>query len=165
MSSSLEGFESDGRGRVEAIHIAAQAGRPMQRVERIRVIAGVGLWGDRYAKDLGHWSQDRCVSRDLTLIEAEVIDALRLDLGIAIEPGATRRNVTTRGIGLNALVGRRFRIGTVLCEGTRLCEPCQYLADLLGQPILQPLVHRGGLRANILSDGYVQVGDMVVVSP
>jgi MOSC domain-containing protein YiiM len=161
MSHSVESIEANGVGRIEAIHIATQAGEPMRPVDRIPATAGVGLEGDRYATARGHWSQDRRIRRDLTLIEAEVIDALRLHFGMVIEIGATRRNMTTRGIRLNALVGRRFRIGTVLCEGTRLCEPCQYLADLVREPILKPLVHRGGLRANILTDGYVQVGDIV----
>lgn len=102
------------------------------------------------------------VRPDLTLTEAEVIAALDADFGIALESGAVRRNLTTWGVHLNALVGRRFRIGSVLCEGTRLCEPCSYVADLIGKPVLKPLVHRGGLRANILTDGYLQVGDLLV---
>ena len=85
------------------------------------------------------------------------------ELNTMIQPGATRRNVTTRGIRLDSLVGTRFRIGTVICQGTRICEPCQYLVDLLGQPILQGLVHRGGLRANILTEGYIRIGDGVAI--
>ena len=80
-----------------------------------------------------------------------------------LAPGETRRNVTTRGIRLNDLVGRRFRIGDVECEGTRPCEPCQYLTDLLGKPVLAPLVHRAGLRARILGSGEIARGDEVVV--
>jgi MOSC domain-containing protein YiiM len=147
---------------VESIHIAPASGAPMSAVERVRAIAGVGLEGDRYAQRAGHWSPDTKVDRDLTLVAGEEIDRLADRFDIVLEPGETRRNVTTRGIDVNALVGRRFRIGTVECEGTRLCEPCQYLTDMVGQPILEPLVHRAGLRAVILTDGEISLGDEVI---
>ena len=151
------------RGTVEAIHLAAEGGAPMHSVDRVRAIAGVGLEGDRYALRTGQYAADPKVDRDLTLIEAEEIEALATGPGIALAPGETRRNVTTRGIRLNELVGRRFRIGAVECEGTRLCEPCQYLTDLLGKPVLTHLVHRAGLRARILTGGEIARGDEVVV--
>jgi MOSC domain-containing protein YiiM len=147
-------------GVVEEIHIAADAGEPVLPAEWVRAIPGVGLEGDRYAYGRGHY-QDAHVSRDLTLIEAEAIEALARELGIELAPGETRRNVTTRGIGLNELVGRRFWVGDVLCEGTRLCEPCRYLADLTGKPLVRALVHRGGLRADILRGGRIRRGDIV----
>jgi MOSC domain-containing protein YiiM len=147
-------------GVVEHIHIAAVAGAPVSPVNAIRAIAGVGLEDDRYACGAGHY-QDTRVSRDLTLIEAEAIDDLARADGIVLVPGGTRRNLTTRGIGLNELVGRRFWVGEVLCQGTRLCEPCQYLADLTGQPLVRALVHRGGLRADILRGGVIRCGDPV----
>ncbi|TML49289.1 MAG: MOSC domain-containing protein, partial [Actinobacteria bacterium] len=147
-------------GSVEAIHIATAAGAPVRPVDEIRTIAGVGLEGDRYADGRGHY-QDGRVSRDLTLIEAEALEALAREHGIALAPGETRRNVTTRGVGLNELVGRRFWVGEALCLGTRLCEPCQYLADLTGKPLLRPLVHRGGLRADIVRGGLIRSGDQV----
>jgi MOSC domain-containing protein YiiM len=149
-------------GRVEWIHIAPAADAPMVAVERSTAIAGIGLEGDRYATKTGSWSHDPRVDRDITLIEAEVYDDLAKNDGIRLAPGATRRNVTTRGIGLNELVGRRFRIGEVVCEGTRLCEPCQHLEDHLGQPVLRPLTHRAGLRAVILEGGEIAVGVEVV---
>jgi MOSC domain-containing protein YiiM len=145
---------------VEHIHIATTAGAPVQAVDAVHAIPGVGLAGDRYAYGRGHYQDDR-VSRDLTLIEAEAIEALGRQHGIKLAPGETRRNVTTRGIDLNALVGRRFWVGDVLCQGTRVCEPCQYLADLTGKPLLRPLVHRGGLRADILRGGLIRRGDSV----
>ncbi|HEV8544933.1 MAG TPA: MOSC domain-containing protein, partial [Candidatus Limnocylindrales bacterium] len=83
--------------------------------------------------------------------------------GIVLAPGETRRNVTTRGIRLNDLVGRRFRVGDVECEGIRLCEPCQYLTDSIGKPILRPLVHRAGLRAKIRKGGEIAIGAEVAV--
>jgi MOSC domain-containing protein YiiM len=149
-------------GRVEAIHVAAAASAPMRSVEGVRAIPGVGLEGDRYALRTGHYSPDQKVDREVTLVAAEELERLGNAFDIVLEPGATRRNVTTRGIDLNPLVGRRFRIGPVECEATRLCEPCVYLATLVGAPIVEPLVHRGGLRARILTEGEVRVGDEVV---
>jgi MOSC domain-containing protein YiiM len=147
-------------GSIGAIHIAASAGTPVRPVDEIRAVAGVGLEGDRYADGGGHY-QDGRVSRDLTLIEAEAVEALVRAHGIALAPGETRRNLTTRGVGLNELVGQRFWVGEVFCVGTRLCEPCQYLADLTGKPLLRPLVHRGGLRADIVRGGLIRVGDQL----
>jgi len=146
-------------GRVEAIHLTEGEGRPMRPVSRIRLVAGVGLEGDRYATGRGHFSPMPGTGRALTLIEAEVLESL----DVALRPGEARRNVTTRGIDLNALVGRRFRVGGVLCEGMRLCEPCAYLESLLEKSLLQPLLHRGGLRADVLEDGEIRVGDSVRV--
>ena len=150
------------RGTVEAIHIAAAAGAPMRSLARVRAIAGVGLEGDRYATGTGNWSANRKVDREITLVAAEELERLSDAFGVELEPGATRRNVTTRGIDVNALVGRRFSIGPAICEGTRLCEPCVYLAELIAKPILEPLVHRAGLRARILDGGEIRVGDEVI---
>jgi MOSC domain-containing protein YiiM len=147
-------------GAVEAIHIAASAGARVRAVDAVSAIAGVGLEGDRYAYGRGHY-QDERVSRDLTLVEAEALEALAREHGIELAPGETRRNLTTRGINLNELVGRRFRVGDVLCLGKRLCEPCQYLADLTAKPLLRPLVRRGGLRADILRGGIIRERDQV----
>jgi MOSC domain-containing protein YiiM len=163
------GDSSNGRGEaglaasaglVQAIHIAPDAGEPVRAVEIVRAIAGVGLEGDRYAIGRGHYEDTR-VSRDLTLIEAEAIEALVSGHGIPLLPGETRRNITTESVRLNELVDRHFWVGDVLCYGTRLCEPCQYLADLTNKPLLRALVHRGGLRADILSSGFIRRGDRV----
>ncbi len=148
-------------GRVVSIHVADAAGLPMRPLERVRAMAQVGLQGDRYATRTGHWSENHKVDRQVTLIAGEELDRLAA-LGIPLAPGATRRNVMTTGIDLNALVGRQFRIGPVTCEATRLCEPCQYLTDLVGKPLLEPLVHRAGIRARILIDGEIAIGDEVV---
>ena len=155
-----DGLPSATIGAVEAIHIATVAGAPLRPVDATRAIAGVGLEGDRYAYGRGHY-QDERVSRDLTLIEAEAVEALAREHRIELAPGETRRNLTTRGVGLHELAGRRFWVGEVLCLGTRLCEPCQYLADLTGKPLLRPLVHRGGLRADIVRGGLIRTGDRV----
>jgi MOSC domain-containing protein YiiM len=150
-------------GRVESIHLAASEGEPMRAIDRVRLIAGIGLEGDRYATGRGHFSGSPGTGRALTLVEAEVLESLTENLGSPLQPGEARRNVTTRGIALNALVGRRFRVGGVLCEGTRLCEPCNYLEGLLSKPLLQSLRHRGGLRADVLEDGEIRIGDEVRV--
>src|SRR5438270_11911130 len=93
--------------------------------------AGSGLREDRYATRAGHWHDDR-VSRDLTLVETEVIDELAARHGQRLQAGELRRNVTTRGIHLNELVDRIFWLGDVLCRGAQLCEPCLYLEELTG---------------------------------
>ena len=152
-------------GRVEAIHIADGKGRALRAVDRVEAVAGIGLSGDRYAMGTGTFSRPaerRGSGRDLTLIEAEELDALALDFGIELAPGETRRNVTTRGIRLNDLVGKRFQVGDTVCEGIRLCEPCTYLEGLTGKPIREPLRHRAGLRADILESGSMGVGDEIV---
>jgi MOSC domain-containing protein YiiM len=151
-----------GHGIVEVIHVASSRSVPMTSLERVQAIAGVGLDGDRYATDAGQYPVDSRADRQLTLIAAEEIEALADRAQIVLAPGEARRNITTRGILLNELVGHRFRIGDVICEATRLCEPCQYLTDLLGKPVLDNLVHRAGLRARILSGGEVAVGSEVV---
>ncbi|HYH92905.1 MAG TPA: MOSC domain-containing protein, partial [Candidatus Saccharimonadales bacterium] len=133
-------------GRVEAIHLATAAGEPMHAVERVVARTGGGLEGDRYDQGLGHWSAIRRSGDALTLIEAEAIEALARDHGITLAPGEARRNLTTRGIGLDALIGRTFRIGAVTAHAVRRCEPCSYLEELTGKEVLAPLVHRGGIR-------------------
>jgi hypothetical protein len=143
-------------GRVEALAVAPAAEAPMALVEQATARAGRGLDGDRYAGGEGTFSNPHSRGHDLTLIEAEVVD----DLGVA--PEVPRRNVVTRGIDLNALVGRRFRVGEVECEGQRLCEPCAHLQRLTEPRLLRDLVHRGGLRADIVSGGVIHVGDAVV---
>jgi MOSC domain-containing protein YiiM len=132
----------------------------MRAVQEVRASPS-GLEGDRYAVGLGTYSNDPKRGRSLTLVEAEVLEALRTEHGVEVAPGETRRNVTTRGIRLNDLVGRRFRIGAVLCDAIRLCEPCDHLVGLTGKPLLEPLVHRGGLRADVLEAGVIHVGDEV----
>jgi len=121
----------------------------------------MGLDGDRYANGTGHWACDGKVSRDLTLIEAEVIGKVWRQLGEQLEVGIFRRNLVTRAVRLNELVGKRFGIREVVVEGTSLCEPCVHLERVVGRPIIRKLVHQGGLRANILSMGEIRTGDLL----
>ena len=152
-------------GRVEAIAIAAEAEAPMVRVDRAVARKGRGLEGDRYFDQRGTFSNVHGRGYDLTLIEAEVLDALELP-SEQIAPEEARRNVITRGIDLNALVGRPFTVGGVECLGQRLCEPCAHLERLTanaGKPgTLRALIHKGGLRADIVSDGEIHVGDELI---
>lgn len=151
-------------GRVELVAVAAHAEAPMQVVASARALAGRGLEGDRYACGTGTFSP-RGAHRpgyDLTLVAAEVVEELtardaRLDFP------ATRRNVLTRGVDVNALVGQDFRIGDVRCRGLRLAEPCAHLERLSGPGLLRPLIHRGGLRVDVLSDGPVEPGLPITV--
>jgi mutator protein MutT len=146
-------------GCVEHIHVASAAGMPMEPRREIEATAGVGLAGDRYAEAAGFW-QDARVSRDLTLIEAEVIDELEAS-GLVLAPGETRRNVTVRGVALDGLLERTFWVGDALARGTSLCEPCRHLEEVTGKALLRRLVHRGGLRADLLTSGTIAVGDAV----
>ena len=144
-------------GRVEGIFLSPERGELPTPVASVRAFAGRGLEGNRYFFD-----GDAPAGNALTLIAAEAVEALESEHGISLTPAATRRNVLTRGIDLNALVGKRFRVGNVECEGVELCEPCQTLESMTKPGVIKGLVHRGGLNADILSDGEISVGDAVV---
>ena len=147
-------------GKVEAVVIAPEARTEMVKVERATARAGRGLEGDRYFDGRGTFSNTHARGHDLTLIEAEVLDTLTLPDGL-LAPEEARRNIVSRGIDLNALVGQRFRIGAVECFGQRLCEPCAHLERVTDRTLLRPLIHKGGLRADVLGDGEIRVGDEI----
>ena len=129
--------------------------------DRVTALAGIGLEGDRYAERRGHWSPTARRGDQLTLVEAEVVESLAAVDGLLLQPGETRRNVTTRGIRLDDLIGRRFWLGGALLLGVRRCEPCFYLEGLLDMPVMIPLVHRAGIRAEIVEGGEIAVGDLI----
>jgi len=147
-------------GTVEFIYIAPEAAVPTHPVDEARAIPGVGLEGDRYALNAGTFSKP-LPDRELTLIEAEAIEALKQEYHFALAPGEARRNIVTRGVALNHLVGREFQIGGVKIRGIRLCEPCEHLQRLTGREVIKGLTHRGGLRAQILTQGTIRIGDQV----
>jgi MOSC domain-containing protein YiiM len=147
------------RGAVEAVFIAERHEQLPAPVEQVEAVPAAGLRGDRYFD--GQRPPDAEPGRDITLIEAEAIEGLEAEHGISIEPAESRRQVLTRGIDLNALVGKRFRVGEVECLGHELCEPCAHLQSLTKPGVLRGLVHRGGLRADILTAGTIRVGDPV----
>lgn len=147
-------------GRIHSIHIASAAKAPIQSIEHVLAIPGVGLDGDRYALRQGTFFKPE-PDFELTLIEAEALEALKRDYEIDLSPGEARRNLVTSGVALNHLVGREFQVGEVRIRGIRLCEPCSHLQALVGLPVIKGLRHRGGLRAQILSQGTIRVGDDV----
>ena len=149
------------RGVVSAIHVTQEAAGPMVPVSEVRAVPGRGLDGDRYFHQTGTYSSRPGPGREVTLIEAESVDALGREAGILLAPGASRRNVTTRGVPLNHLVGRQFQVGEVLLEGVRLCEPCAHLESLTQSGVREGLIHRGGLRARIVTEGTIRIGDVI----
>lgn len=144
-------------GVVACLLVAPDAETPLARLESVEAIAGRGLEGDRYAIGRGTFT---ALGRgyELTLVEAEVLDSVDLPWEQA------RRNIVTRGVALNALVGRRFVVGSVECVGRRLAEPCSHLEKLARPGLLRPLVHRAGLRADIVVGGTITVGDKIAAA-
>lgn len=153
-------------GQVESIHVTPAAGEAMQSLREVAAVAGAGLAGDRYLTGVGFYSARPTApgAREVTLFEAEVLDMLRAEHGIVLRADQHRRNLTTRGVQLGPLLGQRFRVGDVLLEGVKDCPPCEHLEQLVNQPVLQPLVSRGGLRARVVEGGIIRVGDVVVVA-
>ena len=150
------------RGHVVSISIAGSAAAPVVTLDAAKAVAGKGLEGDRYFHHTGTFSNEPGEGRHVTLVECEAVDALNAKLGSAFTPGEMRRNIATRGIALNHLVGRDFRVGEALLRGVRLCEPCEHLESLTRPGVLKQMLHRGGLRADILEGGVIRVGDAIV---
>jgi MOSC domain-containing protein YiiM len=146
-------------GRVEAIFIAADKGELPAPVERVQALAGHGLEGNRYYWPAG----DAPAGCAVTLIAAEAVEAVAAEGEVSVTAAETRRNVLTRGIDVNDLVGKRFRIGDVECQGVELCEPCATLESMTQPGVIRAFVHRCGLNADILSDGAIAVGDPVSI--
>jgi MOSC domain-containing protein YiiM len=131
----------------------------MVQVDSVRAVAGKGLEGDRYANGAGTYSGQPGTGRQVTLIEAEAIESLAREYDVELDPAESRRNIVTRGLPLNHLVGREFRVGEVTLRGMRLCEPCGHLEKLTRPGVRRGLVHRGGLRADIVDGGVIHVAD------
>jgi len=146
-------------GKVISIYIAPQSGATMVEVGSVRAVAGKGLEGDRYANGVGTFSGQAGTGREVTLIEAEAIESLAREYDVEMDPAESRRNLVTLGLPLNHLVGREFRVGDVTLRGTRLCEPCSHLETLTRPGVRRGLVHRGGLRADIVNGGVIRAGD------
>ncbi len=163
------------QGRVVSIQIAPDEGARLQVVPEVRAVPGRGLEGDRYFLGRGHYSSRPSYGgREVTLIETETLEALEHgvlnaageQLGIKIAAPETRRNIATAGVPLSHLVGRLFWVGAVQMQGTRLCEPCKRLEELAGRPrLMSGLIHRGGLRAQILTEGVIRAGDVIRPGP
>jgi len=154
------------QGNIVSIGIAANASGPMNAVAEAKAVAGQGLEGDRYFLKQGTFTDNpNTTGRQVTLIEAEAIDALERDYGVKIVGTDARRNIVTRGVPLNHLVGKEFSVGGVRMLGVRLDEPCNHMASLVNEEMKDKirlgLMHRGGLRADIVTDGVIRVGDIV----
>ena len=149
------------KGSVVSIHIAPAASEPTVSVDEARAVPGKGLEGDRYFSGDGSFSEKSGPDREITLIEIEAIDALEREGNLKLNPGDARRNIVTRGVALNHLVGLDFNVGQVTLRGLRLCEPCTHLAGLTQEKVLPGLVHRGGLRAQVLTEGVIRPGDTI----
>jgi len=146
------------KGRVEGIFVGASAAAPLDAVREVSAEQGRGLVGDRYWSGQGTFWKP-LGDREVTLIETESLESLAAEAGISLQPRDARRNIATRGIRLNDLVNRRFRVGEAILLGIRLCEPCGHLERLTGKTLRPALNGRGGLRAAIMRSGTIRVGD------
>jgi MOSC domain-containing protein YiiM len=133
----------------------------MRELADAALIAGIGIDGDRYATRRGTYSARHHIDRQVTLIEAETLEALVRDHGLVVAPHEHRRNLTTRGVPVAHLVGHYFRVGACVLYGGRLNVPCKYLEQLLGRPVFRPLIHRSGLNGRIIVGGTIRTGDLV----
>jgi MOSC domain-containing protein YiiM len=155
------------RALVQTICVARAASAPMESLRSVEAIAGAGLEGDRYWAGIGFYSLRPTDpgAREVTLIEAEALDRLRHEHAFELAPTDHRRNLTTRGVRLRELLGKRFRVGGVELEGVRDCPPCEHLESLVGKPVMRPLLESGGLRARVLVGGIIRVGDPIEIVP
>jgi MOSC domain-containing protein YiiM len=148
-------------GVVEALYVSPAAEELPTAVDRAVAVPGRGLEGDRYFLGTGTFSVEGKTGQDLTLIGAEALAGLEAETGISLSGEAARRNVLTRGVDLDALIGRRFRIGTVVCRGDRTCDPCNDLQRMTQPGVLRGLARRGGLRADVVVGGEIRPGDEI----
>ena len=151
-------------GQLLRIQVAEAAAAPMQSRDEVEAVAGKGLVGDRYSANRGKYPPDAAGNvlpkREVTLIEAETLAAITGESGAKFSHADTRRNLLTEGVPLNHLVGKLFSVGAVELRGIELCEPCTHL-DSMHPGIMKPLVHRGGLRAQVVRGGTLRVGDPI----
>ncbi len=152
-------------GTVAGIFISGGAGAPMQSLSGVEAVAGAGLAGDRYQSGEGFMSSRKGGGLELTLVEIESLVELSQENGFEISAADSRRNIATRGVRLNDLVDREFRLGEATIRGVRLCEPCARIEKLIGKPFVKPMVHRAGLRADIIKSGTIRVGDTIELGP
>jgi MOSC domain-containing protein YiiM len=145
------------QGHLIGIYLTSQRGAPMVSVAQVEAVAGRGLCGDRYFLPEGKNKPDK----EVTLIEVEALEALPRDYQMSLPPDQVRRNLLTRGVPLNNLIGKEFTIGEVLLRGVELCEPCGHLEKLTFSGVKKALVHRGGLRAQLLRGGILKVQDPI----
>lgn len=153
------------RGMVRVLHRTPRSFLPMRSFDQLTLIAGVGVEGDRYAQATGYYSDRPEEGRQVTLFEQETLEALKRDHAVLLHPEDHRRNITTYGVPLNHLVGRRFLVGEVVLEATRLSTPCKHIEEITGQQIFNLLLNRSGLNAKILRGGVIRIGDAIEPLP
>jgi MOSC domain-containing protein YiiM len=153
------------QGQLIAILIAGRKGDDLHAIEKVEAVAGHGLVGDRYFAKEGTFSDKEGPEREVTLIEAEALDGLAREYDITLQPAQARRNLLTRGVPLNHLVGKTFTVGNVVLRGIKLCEPCGHLQKLTCKGVEKGLKHRGGLRAQIVAGGVMEVGAAIAMQP
>ena len=143
---------------IESIFVAPEKTSPQTEVNEVAVVAGRGIIGDR------NFNKHRHPGQNITLIEAEEIESFNASYGRSITAIDTRRNILTRSVRLNKLVGKRFKIGDVTFYGVELCEPCSKLGklfasdDMQQREVIKAWVHKAGLRADVQTDGIIRVG-------
>ena len=150
-------------GFVRFLHLTPRAFLPMRAMSELTLVPGKGIVGDRYmiGSEEGFYSHKPEEGRLVTLFELETLIALKRDAGIELGPHEHRRNVTTEGVPLNHLVGKRFWLGETLLEATRLSIPCRHIEEITGKAIFDPLINRSGLNCKIIQGGVVKVGDVM----
>jgi len=148
-------------GQLESIYIGQVKQADLQPMPHAEAVPGQGLRGDRYYLQEGTFSKPGQPDREVTLIEIEAIEALEQECQLTLQGGQARRNLVTRGVPLNHLVGQEFQVGEVVLRGIRLCEPCGHLESLTVEGVKDGLCHRGGLRAQILRGGILRAGDVI----
>ncbi len=149
------------RGSVIGLHFAPRAFLPMKSCQSVHLVEGRGVEGDRYYNRTGFYSDLPDIGRELTLIEVEALEHIQRDYRVTLAHTDHRRNITTRGVPLSHLVGKRIKVGNALIEGTRLSTPCRHIEQITGQQIFTAMLHRCGLNARILKTGSVAVGDEI----
>ena len=161
LTTKCDDYRMHWQGELLHIHSATKASAPMGALSEARLVAGIGLEGDRYATRLGTYSKNHHIDRQATLIEVEVLEALARDRNVDLPPYEHRRNLTTRGVPLNHLVGQYFRIGDCVLYGGRLNVPCLYLEDLVAKKVFKPLLNRSGLNCRIIVGGIIRTHDRI----
>lgn len=148
-------------GQIEGLHVTPRSFLPMRNMKTLDLIVGLGIEGDRHSINEAFHSDRPEEGRQITFFEAETLEALERDHDIILRPEQHRRNVTTRGVPLNHLVGRRFKVGSCVVEATRLTTPCRHIEQITGLEIYDVLLHRAGLNAKILKGGQIHLGDII----
>jgi len=150
-------------GHLVGIYVARRKGEDLHGIECVEAVPGRGLSGDRYFLKEGTYSGKDGPDREVTLIEVEALEGLAREYEITLQPAQARRNLLTRGVPLNHLVSRTFSIGPVVLRGIRLCEPCGHLEKLTCKGVQKGLIHRGGLRAQVMAGGMLEVGAAIAI--